>query len=248
MFDEAEVFELSRTAPWDAAVSIPRRMPQRTESPALSSANDEVSHRNMAALSVLNLRLWEKAKWGGTMYFYYPGGEGPPTMALGFDDVEAAREIFSVWIDQFGKTDDANMIRITIVRGISRHHPSAYRILIAGNPEGDLAKGKAIQGHFGRFQTMDTPDGRNLNHFLDHYGKHNRYVLGFAKMFDLTNRVDEQVALEKRHLIIREAYSIGAEDIDSIGVLLEDDPIIPEGIANAPVLALLERKKSRGNV
>jgi hypothetical protein len=108
--------------------------------------------------------------------------------------------------------------RVTVVKGISRKHPAAYRVLISGNPEGELAKGKTLQGHLGRFQTMDTPDGRNLRIFLEHYEKHGKYILGFAKMYDLGSRLDGQATLEKRNLIVREAWSIGVEDIDSMGV------------------------------
>jgi hypothetical protein len=241
VFDEATKFELRRTNPWDADVAMPKRMPQATEDFGDGQSKEDISHKKMAALSVINLRLWEKAKWGGTMYYYFPGGEGPPTMALGFDDVEAGSEIFQGWIENFGRTDEANTIRVTIVKGISRRHPAAYRILISGNPEGDLAKGKILHGNLGRLQTMDTPDGRNLNNFLDHYAKHKKYSLGFAKMSVPGSRLDDQLTMEKRSLIVREAWSIGENDIDSMGVQPEDDPIIPDNATNAPVVELLKR-------
>ena len=173
-----------------------------------------------------------------------PGRRRASDNGAGLADVEAAKEIFSGWIEEFGRTDDTDSIRITIVKGISRQYPAAYRVLISGNPEGKLAKGKTLQGHLGRFQTMDTPDGRNLKNFLEHYQKHGKYLLGFAKMYDDGSPLDPWATIEKRNLIVREAWSIGVEDIDSIGIQPEDNPIIPADMAGAPVEELMKQVRS----
>ena len=248
VFEEATEFRLKRTQPWDINMATPRRTAKIEDSENASQRGADIHHKKMAMLSVLNLRLWEKANWRGTMFYYYPDGDGVPTLALGFDDVEAAKEIFSGWIEQFGRTDNKNAIRVTIVKGISRKHPASYRIVVCGNPEGEAAKGKIYQGNIGRFQTMDTPDGLNLKRFLENYEKAKKYQLAFAKMFDIGGPLDDALLmLEKRDLVIREAWSIGVNDIDSIGIQEEDEPIIPDNVKDAPVTELFAKRYPQNN-
>jgi hypothetical protein len=47
----------------------------------------------------------------------------------------------------------------------------------------------------------------------------------------------------KTHLHVREAWEVGLNDPDCVGIRNEDDPIIPPGEANAPVSKLLEWKR-----
>jgi hypothetical protein len=89
---------------------------------------------------------------------------------------------------------------------------------------------------------MDTPDGLNLKRFLENYEKAGKYHLAFAKMFDTGRPLDAALTLEKRDLIIREAWSIGVNDIDSIGIQEEDEPIIPANVHDAPVTELLAKR------
>ena len=49
----------------------------------------------------------------------------------------------------------------------------------------------------------------------------------------------------KRKIEFREAWTIGVGDIDSPGVLPDDDPIIPARVSDAPVCKLLGRSDER---
>jgi hypothetical protein len=48
----------------------------------------------------------------------------------------------------------------------------------------------------------------------------------------------------KRNLHVRQAWEIGRKDKDSVGILDDDDPIIPGDQPNAPVLDLLRWRRS----
>ena len=48
--------------------------------------------------------------------------------------------------------------------------------------------------------------------------------------------------LEKAHLVVRAAWTIGENDPDSCALDLDDPPIIPMDEANAPVLKALAQK------
>jgi hypothetical protein len=51
------------------------------------------------------------------------------------------------------------------------------------------------------------------------------------------------LAIEKAEIIVRPAWKIGPNDPDSMAVDADDDPIVPRGTKNAPVLNLLKKKR-----
>jgi hypothetical protein len=53
------------------------------------------------------------------------------------------------------------------------------------------------------------------------------------------------LAIEKAGLNVRPAWQIGLNDPDAMGITSRDDPIIPEGETNAPVLELLKIHRKR---
>ena len=47
------------------------------------------------------------------------------------------------------------------------------------------------------------------------------------------------VYIAKRELNVRDAWQIGRNDPDVVGIREDDDPIVPDGQQNAPVLEVL---------
>jgi len=47
----------------------------------------------------------------------------------------------------------------------------------------------------------------------------------------------------KKQLRVVPAWELGRNDPDSSVICADDDPIIPSGVTNAPVLAVLDRKR-----
>lgn len=93
-----------------------------------------------------------------------------------------------------------------------------------------------------RLNTMTPSTGENLSRFLASYEMHKNYILAYSAF-----SADQQVAvvhsnqLFKRELIVREAWEIGPHDIDAVAICEDDDPIIPNGQRDAPVLKTLEK-------
>ena len=54
---------------------------------------------------------------------------------------------------------------------------------------------------------------------------------------------DNRIA--KRELHVHEAWEIDRHGLDSVGILADDDPIIPQGREDAPVFDLLRWKRER---
>jgi hypothetical protein len=51
--------------------------------------------------------------------------------------------------------------------------------------------------------------------------------------------------VQKRQVRICPAWQIGEHNLDGVGILPDDTPIVPEGDPDPPVLRLLEQKRTR---
>ncbi len=93
---------------------------------------------------------------------------------------------------------------------------------------------------------MEPSSDANLKAFLSSYEKASRYILvhcirdGKSEPVFVGNNY-----IGKLNLYLRDAWQVGRNDLDSIGIQPDDDPIIPSEQLNAPVLELLELKRNK---
>jgi hypothetical protein len=92
---------------------------------------------------------------------------------------------------------------------------------------------------------MDPIDLRNLNAFLNIYKCVGTYIIMPVGVnhSGTTSEPFFDLSIVKRELNIRSAWEIGENDPDVWGIQEDDDPIIPNGVVNAPVLRTLQRFK-----
>jgi hypothetical protein len=81
----------------------------------------------------------------------------------------------------------------------------------------------------------------NLQRFLGSYEAASRYYLAGAVITDEQSRPVpvSDVYIAKRELNVRDAWQIGRNDPDVVGIRDDDDPIIPAGQQDAPVLEVM---------
>ena len=210
-----------------------------------SSLGDLNSHNDMSVSSIINQQLWDKARWSGMAYGCLPG-QSPPILALMFNDEESGKAIFREWRERFGKTDEKDEIRISLVKGIDQDHPYHYRGCV-GQDLDAFEKDPAKQIVFiSRMNTMTVDNHRNLEMFLKERSEWGFYFLVPAII--TSNGPPEfltDLAIAKSKLNIRDAWEIGLHDIDAMGVRPDEKVIIPEGEENAPVVELQKWQKSK---
>ena len=92
-----------------------------------------------------------------------------------------------------------------------------------------------------RCNTMEPTSDANLQCFLRSYEAAGRYSLAGAVLTDEQSRPMPvlDVYIAKRELNVRDAWQIGRNDPDVVGIREDDDPIVPDGQQNAPVLEVL---------
>ena len=84
----------------------------------------------------------------------------------------------------------------------------------------------------------------NLSAFLNAFGRLNTFLLAPA-FGDGSPTLEMSVALVKFHLDVRPAWQIGENDPDIVAVHDDDEPIIPAGMDDAPILKALQARKDR---
>lgn len=254
-----ERFALRRTVPWNYGLKQTLinneedkspRIPCEGESPSDLFGMDNLKHTDRRIVSLINLPLWEKAKWRGTAYIY--DSELLPMIALSFKNPEAAKQIFEYWLNRLGQIDEDEKLRVSIITGVNKKHPSSYKVVISTNPKLTEGSPSKYFVQVSRVNQMDPPDLRNLNYFLEQYERARRYVILPTKFIDSSNVSEPfwELGIEKQELSIRSAWQIGENDQDVCAIEDDDEPIIPDGIENAPILDVLQKfpkRKKRAN-
>ncbi len=197
-------------------------------------------HNKRGVSSLIDVNLWDDAKWKAFGFFSRSNSE--LGIALAFENFEYAKKIFDGWINKLGKIDKEEEIRISIIKGIDNKNPFWYRVHIS--KEMKEMKNSDLYYSTSRFHTLQPYNSINLDRLLELYklnGKFKIYPAGFESngqfIPDLTR------GIEKTNLIVKDAWEISLNDIDSVTILEDDRIIIPNNITNAPVLEVLKRKK-----
>jgi len=205
----------------------------------------KAKHTDMQVTSVIREVFWDKAEWQGAGYFINLSGRTPPVMSIIFKNIEAGKKIFAAWQKRYGKRDEDEQIRVTIVRGINRDKPYHYRIGIGSNIKKEEGGPKYITS-ITRIHNMTPESSKNLDMFKKAYETIGQYLLapGSVKDGGLPDIVHD-LGLLKREVIFKDAWEIGVNDIDSVLIYPEDIPIIPAEVKNPPVEELLKIKNWR---
>jgi hypothetical protein len=206
---------------------------------------ERLRHDQRRVLSIIETDLWDAARWRGIGIAVYQNY--PPFLGLMFENENPARKIFDNWKKRFGDRDVDNAIRFCIITGIDKKHPSSYTAMVSANFENALSNRTPHDQVLisSRRQKMDSPNPANLRAFLSAYREYGCYFL--APTVPEKNSADPNVitdsAILKRELIIRPEWEIAEHDFDCMALSSDDDPIIPEGILDAPIIKTMQRRQ-----
>ncbi|MHB8075662.1 YecA family protein [Desulfosporosinus fructosivorans] len=207
---------------------------------------EKINHQQMAIESIIEVPLWNDAKWRGVGVIASPRNEFVPLLGLIFENDSSAQQIFANWRNRFGSYDVNDEIQIGIIKGIDKSNPCHYRVIITSNmkPTGKLNQVKYIQ-LISRLHTMEAKTPTNLQ-ILENAIKQNSNF--WLVLFSMKNGQFEplgKTAIKKnvQSLTICNAWEIEDDSYLLTGVMPTDDPIIPPSAENAPIKNVLEYKK-----
>ena len=250
---DAREYPLMRSAAWDAEDRLTRaaraeepqsRRPKVVKEPADVQFRP-ARHDQMATMSLIRIPLWDQAKWCGLGVMTDRKELGLPILVLIFKDPASAGQIFEGWRKELGPADTAERLRVTIVRRISKTNPFAYRVVIGSN-FGEMSSLPGVTYAFlvSRTLTIDPDSDTNLETFLEGYRKAGRYLLVSSIKLGDDFVPELKGGIEKRAVFVHDAWQLGPDDPDGIGVEPDDDPIIPADQDDAPVMELLRRRRA----
>jgi hypothetical protein len=216
-----------------------------------------IKHDEIEINSLIRDPLWKRAKWIGAGFLR--SQQVPcPALCLLFTDKDAAVKIFELWRQELTSHDKNDRLRITLVRQINKKNPLAYRLVVGANFDNfdTLApgKGEISENHIGaykistyRMHTIDNPSANHVDPFKQDFERYNAYILIPGVISDPTAQPQfyHELGILKHKISIRDAWNIGPNDLDSIGIMVDDEPIIPVGIEEPPVYELQKIKRSR---
>lgn len=244
-------YDLRRSVPWDKGIEgpvVPRKAPDEGVKADSGARGDleAASHADVRTESLIRESLWNEASWTGTGFADFGDRNQPPLLLLLFRQRPPAERIFVRWLEELGNEDIEERLRISIIRGIDSKDPHAYTVIVGSNwPQPEKHAGLSIM--VSRLNTMSPNSGKNLDRFLALFESSGSYDLTFGSISAATS-VPElgSQRIRKRALFVRDAWQIGENDPDCVGINPSLDPILPEGQSKAPILQLLEKLRKGG--
>ena len=139
--------------------------------------------------------------------------------------------IFEDWIRDIGTVDAYDKISIRIIKGIDRYHPYWYRVVVGqSNFPYSQTKNAQIIAMPVRMHTMQLNSDANLKLF--------ERELQIFKCFSMCPSYSS--------IKICDACDVSENDwLAESGLLPTDEPIIPTGKENAPILSMIQRKRQK---
>ena len=249
--EDDQSYPLLRDRPWRTAKSNGSGEPIEppdfgTGSPPKDLLDKEqLRHTDRRVLSPIDIPLWNRANWRGTVFVYNPSE--PPILAIGFEDGEAGLAIFRTWKEHWDDGDDA--VRVAIITGLSKRNPAEYAVVVGPSLRYVPEDKKKVFIFVSRINRMSPNTSTNLDNFITAYKRTGTFFLAPVRIIPsrgIPEMPSIQFALAKRQLDIREAWQIGENDLDLVALSKDDDPIVPEGVTDPPVNKALMQKRSSG--
>jgi hypothetical protein len=202
----------------------------------------KIRHDEIKTYSIIDTPLWEKAKWMGFGFLVHPIER--LGIVLAYENLEAGIEIFKKWINKLGNEDKAELIKITIIKGVDKNNPYWYRVNISSNLDNIFSSQPdnyiVVSS---RSHQMEPTSPDNLNNLIALYNAEKKYKLYPAKISDNNIMPYFDKSILKTTLTIKEAWEIGEHDLERTAINENDSPIIPEHIKDAPILKVLNSDK-----
>jgi hypothetical protein len=232
-------YEVRRTQNWNASLNATTETvrlldgkPGEGEPPA-DLLQDGDRHDERQILSLINTRLWDRAKWRATAY----GTDGTRAfLIIAFENAERAKELFRELHERLGEVDIHEELRVTILTGISRSRPCDYRVIVSSNPSVRKEHRNRLFVLVARTNTMTPVNSFNLDRFLETLARNGGVYSVTCGLLDANNvlRPFFELSIHKKELRVIPAWKLDINDPDLIGIRPGDDPLIPEDVTDVP--------------
>jgi tetratricopeptide (TPR) repeat protein len=241
-----ERFILLRDRPWSDDLYHSKSIFEDTASSNTSfipASLSEIKHGNHKFISIINTRVWERARWSGVLFGCFPGNPSRPILGLCFENMEEALKIFKGWLRSFGSEDSNDSINVSIVTGIDKSNPSHYKVLVCQSFDSPSRNDYTFHMFNGQVHQMTPETTANLDNFKDFLHLDVGYYLVPATYSSTSLQLDigdERYWIKKSKVHIIEAWKVDENDVEAIVITSDLNPIIPNGVHDVPVFRTLK--------
>lgn len=187
-----------------------------------------------------NRELWANAGWCGTMFLVGPSF--PSFIGLMFDNITEGRRIVEEWRAKSVRGEPT--VKIVILRGIDRLHPTWYRVGIL--PDFDLKSIKSSSGLVSimcQRNTMMPNESKNLDMFERVYNIRGECWVAAVDPKIMGSKDIKEVlecSMPIRSVQIKYVHELKDGDDAVMTLMKGDDPYVPEGsvLSNSVTRAL----------
>lgn len=177
-------------------------------------------------MSPIDIDLWNKASWVGTVFLL--SETAPPILGIAFSHHGPAEKIFEGWRRRYGKRDEFEELRISIIEGEIPGREPGYTVHIGVDLDNSIRRyreaGLSIEDDsyfalISRVHRMNPqPDSPWLSIFKTAYKKHGEYFLVPATCEPNGKNVGfvRELAIAKQNIYFRRVAEIGENDPDSV--------------------------------
>ncbi len=206
---------------------------------------EKIKHKEMAIESIIEVPLWDEARWHGVSFMAAQNNTASPVLGLLFKNNIPAEQIFINLRNRFGSVDVNNEIQIGIIKGINREHPCHYRVIITSNLKHAESQDqfKLVQW-MSRLHTMEATTLTHLQTFEEAI-KRNSYFYFLLSTIEGGQAEPVWTSAIKKSIesvTICNAWEVEEDSYLLSGVLPTDTPIIPPGVVDAPIIKAIENK------
>ena len=183
------------------------------------------------------------------MFMTYIGYYQPPILSFVFG-TDRGKAIWEDWHRLIGDYDVDGQIGIRIIKGIDREHPNWYRVAIGPSSfSSNTGEDMFVVSLPVRLHTMQPFSDANLKMFESELEKYQDFFLCPAYMTAGSTEpsvyIELGIKIKRESIIICNSSDILENDFLSVcAIIPDDDPIIPKGKENSPILEILRRKKA----
>ena len=217
---------------------------------------EEKSRRTLFVSSLIDIEMWNKAKWKGTAFAYNPFDENDiPILGFGFENPDYGKLIFNAISNRIGEIDIFEKLRISIVTDVDKENLAHYKVMIGPNESylNELSNGTYLKNEeklfmaISRVNLMTPSSSMNLDSFLERYRRVGKFyitnILEMPEGFSFSpSAIDQDNLILKSELIVKTLKDVLKEKNKS----LEWAAIVPKKLkSNKDVFKSIKQKHEK---